>query len=57
MNESKSNREILKDQVVELVKEFIKTEGGITADDLKKLFGHHSVVQMALGQVQINFVN
>jgi hypothetical protein len=35
----KSKREILKDKVVALVKDFIKTEGGITLQDLESLFG------------------
>jgi hypothetical protein len=34
-----SKREILKDKVVDLVKEFIKTEGGLTQKDLSILFG------------------
>jgi len=29
----------LKDKVVALVKEFVKTEGGITQNDLRVLFG------------------
>jgi hypothetical protein len=37
--EAKSPREILKDKVVALVKDFIKTEGGITIADIQKLFG------------------
>jgi hypothetical protein len=39
-----SPREILKDKVVQLVKEFIKTEGGITPYDLEALFGSISPV-------------
>lgn len=57
MSQNISKREILRDKVVDLVKEFINTEGGITDYDLKRLFGYHGAVQMALGQIQINFVN
>jgi len=39
-----SKREILKDKVVQLVKEFINTEGGITPYDLEALFGSISPV-------------
>jgi hypothetical protein len=35
-----SKREILRDKVVALVKDFIKTEGGISQDDLQVLFGN-----------------
>lgn len=35
-----SKKEILKDKVVALVKDFIQTEGGITQDDLEILFGN-----------------
>lgn len=34
-----SKREILKDKVIALVNEFVKTEGGITSVDLQMLFG------------------
>lgn len=43
MNESKSKREILKGKVIDLVKDFIKTEGEITFYDLEVLFGKHSL--------------
>jgi hypothetical protein len=33
-------REILKQQVVELVKDFVETKGGITWFDLQSLFGN-----------------
>ncbi len=39
MSESQNKRELLKDKVINLVKEFIKTEGGITPYDLEALFG------------------
>lgn len=39
MAEQESKREILKDKVLNLIKEFIKTEGGITPYDLEALFG------------------
>jgi hypothetical protein len=35
-----TKREQLKEKVVALVKEFIKTEGGISQDDLQVLFGN-----------------
>jgi len=35
----KSKREQLKDKVIALVKEFVKTEGGISLSDLEALFG------------------
>jgi len=38
--QQKSKREILKEKVVSLVKDFLKTEGGITQDDLQVLFGN-----------------
>jgi hypothetical protein len=56
----KSKREILKTQVVELVKEFIKTKGGITPYDLEALFGSMSPVcqfnevAAALGQMELS---
>lgn len=37
--ETQSPREVLKDKVVALVKNFMKTEGGITQFDLQILFG------------------
>jgi hypothetical protein len=37
--QAQNKREILKEKVVILVKEFVKTEGGITSYDLQKLFG------------------
>ena len=39
MPELKSKREMLRDKVVDLGKEFIKAEGGITPYDLEALFG------------------
>jgi len=39
MNEPQSKREILRDKVVDLVKQFIKTEGGINPNDIQLLFG------------------
>lgn len=38
--QAQSKREMLKDKVVALVKDFIKTEGGISQDDLQILFGN-----------------
>jgi hypothetical protein len=37
--EDQNKRELLKDKVVDLVKMFIKAEGGITPYDLEALFG------------------
>lgn len=37
--QAQSKKEILKDKVVALVKDFVKTEGGITIADIQKLFG------------------
>jgi hypothetical protein len=44
MSEDKAKRELLKDKVVDLVRTFIKTEGGITPYDLEALFGPISPV-------------
>ncbi|MGA7579187.1 MAG: hypothetical protein ACLQUW_13220 [Desulfobaccales bacterium] len=41
---SESKRELLRAKVVDLVKEFAKTEGGITPGDLNALFGPISPV-------------
>lgn len=40
MPEEKSKQEILRGQVVELVKVFVASEGGITISDIRVLFGH-----------------
>lgn len=37
--QQKSKREVLREKVVDLVKEFVKTENGITGADLDVLFG------------------
>ena len=37
--EQKSKREVLRDKVVDLVKMFVNTEGGISQSDLYLLFG------------------
>lgn len=39
MSKDPINRELLRDKVVDLVKEFIETEGGIELYDLLYLFG------------------
>ena len=39
-----SKKDILKDKVVALVKDFIKTEGGITSNDLRSLFGEYKII-------------
>jgi hypothetical protein len=54
--EDSTKRDILKEKVVDLVKEFIKTEGGITGYDLQALFGPISLyneVATALGEFPI----
>ncbi len=38
----KEQREVLKKKVVDLVKNFMETEGGITKQDLQILFGNAS---------------
>ena len=38
-NQPKSNRETLKAKVVNLVKDFVQHEGGISHEDLEELFG------------------
>jgi cyanate lyase len=47
----KSKREQLKDKVVALVKEFVKTEGGITFTDLESLFGRDSGFMTAISAI------
>ncbi|MGA7577534.1 MAG: hypothetical protein ACLQUW_15850 [Desulfobaccales bacterium] len=60
MSKTESKREILKDKVVELVKEFIKTEGGISPYDLEVLFGSISPISefnevaTTLGQAHVS---
>jgi hypothetical protein len=56
MSENKSKRELLKDKVVDLVKEFIKAEGGITQRDLKLLFGDFPNQQVATALSEINIM-
>jgi hypothetical protein len=55
MNEDKNKRDLLRDKVVGLVKEFIKTEGEISLFDLEKLFGSYnqSEVSFALAGLPI----
>ena len=36
----KEQREVLKQKIVDLVKNFMETEGGITKNDLQMLFGN-----------------
>jgi hypothetical protein len=57
-SQTQSQREILKEKVVGMVKDFIKTEGGITPYDLQKLFGSPATtpwaeVADALGEQEI----
>lgn len=58
MTHHKSKRELLKNKVVDLVKDFIKTEGGITGYDLQALFGPVSLyneIATALGELPITY--
>lgn len=58
MSEELNKRELLKDKVVDLVKEFIKTEGGINPNDIQALFGPpliHSELATALGELPIRY--
>lgn len=57
-----NKREILKDKVVALVKDFIKTEGGITHRDLIRLFGPSHPIEVdriatILDHEEITFLN
>lgn len=57
MSQELKKSELLKDKVVDLVKRFVNTEGGITQYDLKILFGErpHQEVATALAEVPIKF--
>lgn len=58
MSDLESKRELLKDKVVNLVKEFIKREGGITPNDIHSLFGVPFVngdVATALGELPLTY--
>jgi hypothetical protein len=54
-----NKKEQLKEKVVNLVKEFVETEGGITVSDLQALFGESKLlgneVAAALAGVPISF--
>ena len=54
----KSKRDILRDQAVELVKEFVNTAGGINRYDLHALFGHpiKGSVAAVLFKISIRFL-
>lgn len=59
MSADQNKRELLKAKVVELTKEFISKEGGITGYDLQALFGPVSLyneVATALGEIPISYV-
>ena len=45
--QEQSKKEILKDKVVALVKDFAKTEGGLTPADIKALFGYEGHQEIA----------
>jgi hypothetical protein len=49
-----SNREILRDKVVEMVKEFVVREGGISHSDIEFLFGVREVGSI-LAELQFTF--
>lgn len=53
MSKKENKRELLKGKVVDLVKEFIKTEGGITYVDLEKLFGSAGCFEVATALAQM----
>jgi hypothetical protein len=59
MEESeRDKRDILRDQVVDLVIDFVNKEGGLSQYDLQALFGEphsRSSVAAALHKVPINF--
>ena len=57
MSKQESKRELLKDKVVDLVKEFIKNEGKFSHADLIKLFGGppFSEVGAALAGLEMSF--
>jgi len=44
---AESKKEILRDKVVKLAKEFISSEGGISQKDLESLFGYWSNTEIA----------
>jgi hypothetical protein len=44
---TQSKKDILKDKVVALVKDFVQIEGGITQFDLWELFGFHNDHEIA----------
>lgn len=50
----KKKRDILRDRVVDLVLEFVKTEGDISQSDLRILFGPGRVIA-ALDKIPVNF--
>ncbi len=54
-----SKRELLKQKVLELVKIFVETEGGITMSDLNLLFGEPGLsgnkIASALAQLPVKF--
>lgn len=58
MSNPESKREFLKDKVVHLVKEFIKTEGGISLIDLELLFGDFNLTEVgfALSSLPLGFL-
>ena len=54
---AQNKKEILREKVVDLVKDFVKTEGGISQNDLRVLFGDplhpYSQIAAALGELPI----
>jgi|GEM_PF-1600690 len=58
MSKTENKRELLKNKVIDLVKEFIKTEGGISPNDIEYLFGQPFIngeIATALGELPITY--
>jgi len=54
MSEEKSKSEVLRDKVVDLVKSFSITEGGISQDDIRKSL---AAAHAALGAIPFTFLS
>jgi hypothetical protein len=56
--QEQNKREVLKNKVVALVKDFVKTEGGIKLEDFEELFGmrgQHEVAAALGKEIKIIF--
>ncbi len=53
---AKSKKEVLENKVVALVKEFVKTEGGVNMKDIEEIFGlsRYSPITAALMELPIS---